>query len=181
MQKRIVGQRPAVGTRCTMLSTPTSRAQQLKRQICSLWYSILISESLPLVTLVWRAVMARVSPQKIGIGSELVDDADCHYLLGFAKKDSKKHRANIVSRAFPQRTEAASSSHSFFVEVVVQSITAQKSELLEAPSWKSALSLCFGKHGHEMILILTPLKMNVWNPKIDVLERKIPKGHFQIH
>ena len=72
--------------------------------------------------------------QDIGIGSELVDDVDCHPLLGFAKKDSKKHRAKIVSRAFPKRTEAASSSHGFAVEVVVQCITAQKSELLEAPS-----------------------------------------------
>ena len=52
MQKRILGQSPAVGTGCTMLNTQTSHAQQFKRQIYSLWSSILISESLPLVTLV---------------------------------------------------------------------------------------------------------------------------------
>ena len=66
MQKRIVGQRPAVGTRCTMLNTlntQTSHAQRLKLQICSLWSSFLMSKSLPVVTLVWRAVMARVSPK----------------------------------------------------------------------------------------------------------------------
>ena len=66
MQKRILGQRPAVGTRCTMLNTlntQTSHAQRLKQQICSLWSSILMSKSLPVVTLVWRAVMARVSPK----------------------------------------------------------------------------------------------------------------------
>ena len=51
MRKRILGQSPAVGTGCTMLNTETSHAQQLKRQIYSLWSSILISESLPLVTL----------------------------------------------------------------------------------------------------------------------------------
>ena len=38
--------------RCTMLNTETSHAQQLKQQIYSLWSSILISESLPLLTLV---------------------------------------------------------------------------------------------------------------------------------
>ena len=43
---------PAVGTRCTMLNTQTRHAQRLKRQICSLWSFILMSESLPLVTLV---------------------------------------------------------------------------------------------------------------------------------
>ena len=66
MQKRIVGQRPAVGTRCTMLntlSTQTSHAQRLKRQMCSLSSSILISKSLPVMTLVGRAAMARVSPK----------------------------------------------------------------------------------------------------------------------
>ena len=66
MQKRIVGQRPAVGTRCTMLntlSTQTSHAQRLKQQICSLWSSILMSKSLPVVTFVLRAVMARVWPK----------------------------------------------------------------------------------------------------------------------
>ena len=50
MQKGIVGQRPAVGTRCTMLNTlntQTSHKQQLKQQICSLWSSILMSKSLP--------------------------------------------------------------------------------------------------------------------------------------
>ena len=55
MQKGIVGQRPAVGTRCTMLNTlntQTSHAQQLKQQICSLWFSILMSKSLPVVTFV---------------------------------------------------------------------------------------------------------------------------------
>ena len=55
MQKGIVGQRPAVGTRCTMLNTlntQTSHAQRLKQQICSLWSSILMSKSLPVVTLV---------------------------------------------------------------------------------------------------------------------------------
>ena len=63
MRKRILGQSPAVGTGCTMLNTQTSHAQRLKRQIYSLWSSILISESLPIVTLVWRAVMARASPK----------------------------------------------------------------------------------------------------------------------
>ena len=55
MQKGIVGQRPAVGTHCTMLNTlntQTSHAQRLKQQICSLWSSILMSKSLPVVTLV---------------------------------------------------------------------------------------------------------------------------------
>ena len=58
MQKRIVGRRPAVGTCCTMLntvntlSTQTSHAQRLKQQMCSLWSSILMSKSLPVVTLV---------------------------------------------------------------------------------------------------------------------------------
>ena len=55
MQKRIVGQHPAVGTRCTMLNTlntQTSHAQRLKQQMCSLWSAILISKSLPVVTLV---------------------------------------------------------------------------------------------------------------------------------
>ena len=55
MQKRIVGQRPAVGTCCTMLntlSTQTSHAQRLKQQRCSLWSSILMSKSLPVMTLV---------------------------------------------------------------------------------------------------------------------------------
>ena len=51
MPKRILGRRSAVGTRCTMLNTQTSHAQQLKWQICSLWSSILLSERLPLVTL----------------------------------------------------------------------------------------------------------------------------------
>ena len=60
MRKRILGQSPAAGTRCAMLITQRSDAQRPQRQICSLWYSSLISESLPLVTLVW-AVMARVS------------------------------------------------------------------------------------------------------------------------
>ena len=32
-----------------MLNPPTSHAQRLQRQICSLWYSILISESLPIL------------------------------------------------------------------------------------------------------------------------------------
>ena len=52
MPKRILGRLSAVGTRCTMLNTQTSHAQRLKRQICSLWSFILMSESLPLVTLV---------------------------------------------------------------------------------------------------------------------------------
>ena len=60
LRKRILGQSPAVGTRGAMQIAQTSHAQRLQQQICSLWYSILISESLPLVTLVW-AVMARVS------------------------------------------------------------------------------------------------------------------------
>ena len=54
MPKRILGQRPAVGTCCTMLntlSTQTSHAQRLKHQMCSLWSSILMSKSLPVVTL----------------------------------------------------------------------------------------------------------------------------------
>ena len=77
MQKRILGQSPAVGTGCTMLNTQTSHAQRLKRQICSLWSSILISESLPLVIVVWRAVMATASPivalePDMGAVSELV-------------------------------------------------------------------------------------------------------------
>ena len=43
-----------------------------------LWFSILISKSLPKVTLVRIAVMARVSPKTYDIGSvsELVDDID---------------------------------------------------------------------------------------------------------
>ena len=55
IQKRILGQRPAVGTCCTMLNTlntQTSHAQRLKHQMCSLWSSILMSKSLPVVTLV---------------------------------------------------------------------------------------------------------------------------------
>ena len=52
MRKRILGQSPAAGTRCAMLITQRSDAQRPQRQICSLWYSILISECLPLVTLV---------------------------------------------------------------------------------------------------------------------------------
>ena len=48
MQKRILGQRPAVGTHCTQ----TSHVQRPKQQICSLWSFILMRESLPLVTLV---------------------------------------------------------------------------------------------------------------------------------
>ena len=52
IRKRILGESPAVGTRGAMQITQTSHAQQPQRQICSLWYSILISESLPLVTLV---------------------------------------------------------------------------------------------------------------------------------
>ena len=52
IRKRILGQSPAVGTRGAMQITQTSHAQRPQRQICSLWYSILISESLPLVTLV---------------------------------------------------------------------------------------------------------------------------------
>ena len=52
MQERILGQRSAVGTHCTMLNTETSHAQRLKRRTCSLWSSILMSKSLPLVTLV---------------------------------------------------------------------------------------------------------------------------------
>ena len=66
MPKRIVGQHPAVGTRCTMLNTlnaQTSHAQRLKQQMCSLWSSILMSKSLPVMTLVWRAAMARVYPK----------------------------------------------------------------------------------------------------------------------
>ena len=50
MPKRIVGQRPAVGTCCTMLNTlntQTSHAQRLKQQMCSLWSSSLMSKSLP--------------------------------------------------------------------------------------------------------------------------------------
>ena len=60
IRKRILGQSPAVGTRGAMQIPQTSHAQRPQRQICSLCYSILISECLPLVTLVW-AVMARVS------------------------------------------------------------------------------------------------------------------------
>ena len=55
MQKRIVGQRPAVGTRCAMLNTlntQTRHTQRFKQQICSLWSSMLMSKSLPLVTFV---------------------------------------------------------------------------------------------------------------------------------
>ena len=46
MQKRILGQRPAVGIHCTMLNTQTSHAQRLKWQICSLWSFILMNVSL---------------------------------------------------------------------------------------------------------------------------------------
>ena len=55
IQKGIVGQRPAAGTRCTMLNTlnsQTSHAQRLRQQICSLWSSILMSKNLPVVTFV---------------------------------------------------------------------------------------------------------------------------------
>ena len=55
LQKRILGQRPAVGTCCAMLNTlntQTSHAQRFKQQMCSLWSSILMSKSLPVVTLV---------------------------------------------------------------------------------------------------------------------------------
>ena len=52
MPKRILVRRSAVGTRCTMLNSQTSHAQRLKWQVCSLWSSILMSESLPLVTFV---------------------------------------------------------------------------------------------------------------------------------
>ena len=51
IRKRIL-QIPAVGTRGAMQITQTSHAQRPQRQVCSLWYSILISMSLPLVTLV---------------------------------------------------------------------------------------------------------------------------------
>ena len=66
MQKRIVGQSPAVCARGAMLNAQTSHVQQFK--LCSLWFSILISESLPLLT-VWRAVKARVSPNTISVSS----------------------------------------------------------------------------------------------------------------
>ena len=55
MPKRIVGQHHAVGTCCAMLNTlntQTSHAQRFKQQMCSLWSSILMSKSLPVVTLV---------------------------------------------------------------------------------------------------------------------------------
>ena len=55
MQKRMLGQRPAVGTCCTLLNTlntQTSHAHRLKQHMCSLWSAILISKSLPVVTLV---------------------------------------------------------------------------------------------------------------------------------
>ena len=52
MQKRILGQRPAVGTCCAMLNTQRSHAQRLEQKICSLCSSILMSKSLPVVTLV---------------------------------------------------------------------------------------------------------------------------------
>ena len=42
IRKRILGQSPAVGTRGAMQITQTSHAQRPQRQICSLWYSILI-------------------------------------------------------------------------------------------------------------------------------------------
>ena len=66
MRKRILGQSPAVGTRCAMLITPRSDAQRPQRQICSLWYSILISESLPLVTLVSLSCDGKSAAQYIG-------------------------------------------------------------------------------------------------------------------
>ena len=72
MQKRIVGKSPAVCARGAMLNAQTSHVQQFK--LCSLWFSILISESLPLLT-VWRAVKARVS-LKTRYFSELVDRVD---------------------------------------------------------------------------------------------------------
>ena len=74
MHKRILGQCPAVGMRHTMLNSQTSHAQRPRRQISSLLYSILISESFPLLT-VWRAVKARVS-LKTRYFSELVDHVD---------------------------------------------------------------------------------------------------------
>ena len=42
IRKRILGESPAVGTRGAMQITLTSHAQRPQRQICSLWYSILI-------------------------------------------------------------------------------------------------------------------------------------------
>ena len=66
MRKRILGQSPAVGTRGTMLITQRSDAQRPQRQICSLWYSILISESLPLVTLVSLSCDGKSVAQDIG-------------------------------------------------------------------------------------------------------------------
>ena len=59
--RALLGQRPAVGTRCTMLNTLNTQTS-LRQQICSLWSSILMIKSLPVVTLVW-AVMARVWPK----------------------------------------------------------------------------------------------------------------------
>ena len=38
--------------RCTMLNTQKSHEQRFNEQICSLWSSILVSKSLPVVTLV---------------------------------------------------------------------------------------------------------------------------------
>ena len=89
MQKRILGQRPAGGTRCAMLNTETSHVQRLKRQICSLWSSTLIIESLPLV-IVWRAVMARVSPKTLVLSvssqttSVLLNVAEIHTIGYYA-------------------------------------------------------------------------------------------------
>ena len=42
IRKRILGESPAVGTPGAMQITQTSHAQRPQRQICSLWYSILI-------------------------------------------------------------------------------------------------------------------------------------------
>ena len=101
MQKGIVGQRPAVGTRCTMLNTlntQTSHAQQLKQQICSLWSSILMSKSLPVYSdFSLKSCDGKSVAQDIGADSELVnhvDIAECSVVLWsssqFMSKNSKR-------------------------------------------------------------------------------------------
>ena len=80
MQKRIVGQRPAVGTCCTMLNTlntlntQTSHAQLLKQQMCSLWSSNSYEQYSP-SDFSLKSCDGKIVSQDIGV-SEL-DVAEC--------------------------------------------------------------------------------------------------------
>ena len=79
MQKRIVGQRPAVGTHCTMLNTlntQTSHAQRFKQQICSLWSFIFFQQESPCSDFRLKSCDGKSAAQDIGADSELVDHVD---------------------------------------------------------------------------------------------------------